>query len=126
MKVTYQKIHIHKNAMTEIPKTVPAWHTPVYQERYGDGKIIIVDEKIVVETDQEPELEAEVGRLMSLGVDENTKQPFFVTAYGAGKAGQKALAEAIKEHTTATRANKKATPKAEPEKDNSAESDPLE
>lgn len=98
MKVRVQRAVIDMSMVLKPSKHLWAWEVPVMQEKFGDGKVQLLDE-VEVERDSLPDPADEYIRLEiqhgADGGDGGTNVSFVEMAYGRGKAGRKALAEAI-------------------------------
>lgn len=112
VKLTMIDVLIVMSAMTKIPKKIPAFALPAYEEKYG--KNCVVNDKFTVEVDEiNPEVEAQ--RLIrALGVEDETKQSYFEIAFGRGRAGLTEFQKAVKSATKAVKAPAKKAAKEDP------------
>ena len=99
MKVHVQNLIIDMDMVLKPSKQVWPWEVPVMQEKYGEGKVRLLD-TVEIEVEELPDAATEYHRLgIAFGFDGGeggSQRPFVEDAYGRGKAGVDALAKAIK------------------------------
>lgn len=106
MKATFNTVLILRDAMTKIPKLVPAWEVPILRSQYGDENVQFLPENMEVEISEMPDAKEEFARLkMVYGTEDETKQTHADIAYGRGEAG-------LKQFEAAMRASIKGDPEA--------------
>jgi len=94
--VLFTQIVIERDPMTKIPKMAAAWEVPVYRSQYGDEKVEILSDAIEMQISELPDANEEYIRLRDVfGIEPDTKQSHVDLVYGRGRAGVKALEEAI-------------------------------
>jgi len=102
MLIDIQNILIDRDMVTKIPKAVWLWEVPIIEAKFGEGRVQIrgVEQH---EIKALPDAETEFDRLTRChGFDDGsngTNRSYLEMAYGPGKVGMKALADAIKEST---------------------------
>jgi hypothetical protein len=136
MKVTVQSIIIDRDMVLKPSKRVWAWEVPVLQEKYGDGRVRLLD-AVEKEVSGLPDAASEFQRLVmthgSDGSDGGTRMSYAEMAYGRGKAGLKALQDEIdgcivgatKAKPKKKVAAKKVKPEPEPVLADDGDGDPL-
>lgn len=97
MKVRHLLLLITQNAMSTVPKLVPAWQLEVYQEKYGETLGDAPEEQIV-ELDALPEAEEELARMQGIfGGDPETKQSYVDLVFGRGTRALRDLEKAMQD-----------------------------
>jgi hypothetical protein len=98
MQVTVQKAIIDMSMVLKPSKDLWAWEVPVVMEKFGEGRVRLLDE-VEVERDSLPDAADEFARLGiqhgADGGDGGTNIPYVEMAYGRGRAGIQALKEAM-------------------------------
>lgn len=98
MKVLVHRIIIDRDMVLKPSKKVWAWEIPVLQEKYGDGRVRLLEE-VEMEVNALPDAATEFSRLAvahgSDGGNNGTNQSYAELAYGRGKAGMAALQNEI-------------------------------
>jgi len=107
MKVIAQKIIIDRDVVTKVHKEVWQWEIPVYQEKFGAGRVKLLD-KFEVEVEALPNAPDEFARLANVfGTDSSqggSSRPYVEDAYGlAARGGIKELAKTMKASVKRTR-----------------------
>lgn len=98
-------IIIELNKVTKLPKVVPAWHLPVYLEKFGE--MVEVGEYQTKSVDEIVATE-ELDRMRGyFGVDPDTKQSYFDVVYGRGPRALDALEDAMAQKAARARKAKK-------------------
>jgi hypothetical protein len=99
MKVSVQRAIIDMSMVLKPSVQLWSWEVPVVQEKFGGGKVRLLDE-VEIEIGSLPDADDEFVRLGirhgSDGGDGGTNMSFVELAYGRGAAGKKALEEAIR------------------------------
>ena len=94
MKVLVHRIIIDRDMVLKPSKKVWAWEIPVLQEKYGEGRVRLLEE-VEKEVNELPDAASEFARLAvahgSDRGDNGTNQSYAELAYGRGKAGLSAL-----------------------------------
>ena len=96
-KITVRNVMVTvvRNTMTSIPKIVRAWEVPILEEIHGPDQVL-VGGAVEKEIDELPVAADEYDRLVqTYGMNGDTKNPYVQIVYGNGRAGVKALEEAI-------------------------------
>jgi hypothetical protein len=137
MKVLVQKVIIDRDMVLKPSKRIWMWEVPVLQEKYGDGKVRLLD-AVEKEVKELPDAVSEFSRLANChgtdSGDQGTNVSYVEMAYGRGKAGYAALqAEidgcivgAVKAKPKKKKvAAKKAKPEPEPVIADDGDGDPL-
>lgn len=136
MKVLVQNVIIDRDMVLKPSKMVWMWEVPVLQEKYGDGKVRLLD-AVEREVKELPSAMSEYSRLASChGADSGdvgTNMTYVEMAYGRGKAGYAALQSEIdgcmvgaaKPKPKKKVAAKKAKPEPEPVTADDGDGDPL-
>lgn len=91
-------IIIELNKVTKLPKIVPAWHLPVYQEKFGD--MLEIGDYEEREVDVIDPIEEAQRMRANFGVDVDTKQSYFDVVYGRGPRALNALESAMEAKLT--------------------------
>jgi hypothetical protein len=98
MRVSVQKAIIDINMVLKPSKQLWAWEVPVVQEKFGGGKVRLLD-TVEVERESLPDAADEFARLGIAhgadGGDGGTNVSYVEMAYGRGRAGIMALQQAI-------------------------------
>ena len=137
MKVLVQSIIIDMDMVLKPSKRVWMWEVPVLQEKYGEGRVRLLD-AVEKEVKELPDAASEFSRLVnSHGTDSGdsgTNVSYAEMAYGRGRAGVAALQSEIDGCVVgATKpkpkkkkvAKKKAVPEPEPVMADAGDGDPL-
>lgn len=118
MRVTVQNAIIDMSMVLKPSKQLWAWEVPVVQEKFGEGRVRLLDE-VEVEREGLPDAADEFIRLGILhgsdGGQGGTNVPYVEMAYGRGRAGIKALAEAIANSEVGAKPKGRPRKKQEPE-----------
>jgi hypothetical protein len=96
-KITVRNVMVTivRDTMTTIPKIVRPWEVPMLEEIHGQEQVL-VNGAVEKEIDELPDAQEEFDRLVqTYGTNGDTKNPYVQIVYGNGRAGVKALEEAI-------------------------------
>jgi len=118
MKVLAQNLIIDMDMVLKPTKQVWPWEVAVIQEKYGEGKVRLLD-TVEIEVDELPDAPREYQRLgIAFGFDGGeggSQRPYVEDAYGRGKAGITALDAAMKGGSKEKRATRKKAAVKKPE-----------
>ena len=93
----YVRVRVTRDTNTVHNSLVPQWEIPVLEYIFEDGNVKVTDE-FESNAREYPNAGAEFGRLIkAYGSDPKSGIPYAVGAYGEGRVGMKALADAIAE-----------------------------
>jgi hypothetical protein len=95
MTVRNVMVTVVRNESTKIPKIVRPWEVPILEDIHG-AENILIGGAVEKEIDELPDAQDEYARLeQAYGMNGDTKNPYVQIVYGNGRAGVKALEEAI-------------------------------
>jgi len=136
MKVLVQNVIIDRDMVLKPSKKVWMWEVPVLQEKYGDGRVRLLD-AVEKEVKELPDAVSEFPRLARChgtdSGDTGSRLSYAELAFGRGKAGYAALQAEIdgcivgaaKSKPRKKVAAKKAAPEPEPVLADDGDGDPL-
>lgn len=99
MSITKPILHVtliaRVNEMTEVSATVPHWQVPAYEAKFGEDLAIAPNSEKLIERAVES-VDVEIMYMVNaIGINGETKQPWWEAAYGGGIGGKQALKAAI-------------------------------